>query len=303
MQWNDAYTESVYTFANTINTHEGGTHEEGFRAALTTVVNKYATREEAAQGEGRQALRRRHPRGPGRDHLGQAAASRSSRARPRPSSATPRRSRSCRRSATSGWPTGSSATRPRPRRSSPRRSRRPQARAAARKARELARRKGAAGDRRRCRASWPTASRPTRAQSELYIVEGDSAGGSAKSGRDSMFQAILPIRGKIINVEKARIDRVLKNTEVQALITALGTGIHDEFDLDQAALSQDRPDGRRRRRRPAHPHAAADAAVPLHAAADRGRPRLPGRSRRCTRSSGRKGDAGVTPTPTASATG
>ena len=107
------------------------------------------------------------------------------------------------------------------------------ARIAARKARDLARPQGPAGARWRCRASCATASPTTRRECEVFIVEGDSAGGSAEQGRDPRIQAILPIRGKILNVEKARIDKVLQNTEVQALITALGTGIHDEFDIDK----------------------------------------------------------------------
>ncbi|WP_029110551.1 DNA topoisomerase subunit B, partial [Mycobacterium sp. URHD0025] len=235
MQWNAGYSESVHTFANTINTHEGGTHEEGFRAALTGVVNKYAKDKkllkDSAKGhapnltgddirEGLAAVisvKVGEPQfeGQTKTKLGNAAI----------------RSfvqKVCHEQLTHWFEANpaeakvivtkvaSSA----------------QARVAARRARELVRRKSASeigglpGKLADCRSTDPS-------KSELYVVEGDSAGGSAKSGRDSMFQAILPLRGKIINVEKARIDRVLKNTEVQAIITALGTGIHDEFDLSK----------------------------------------------------------------------
>ena len=229
MQWNSSYNESVHSFANTINTHEGGTHEEGFRASLTTVVNKYAKEKKLLKDndpslsgedvrEGLAAIisiRLREPQfeGQTKGKLGNTDA------------------KSFVQKACNDWiadwfernPSEAKTIITKAVSSS-------QARAAARKARDLVRRKGALeigglpGKLADCRSTDP-------AKSELYIVEGDSAGGSAKSGRDSMFQAILPIRGKIINVEKARIDRVLRNTEVQSLITALGTGIHDEFDL------------------------------------------------------------------------
>ncbi|MGI8879140.1 MAG: DNA topoisomerase (ATP-hydrolyzing) subunit B [Jatrophihabitans sp.] len=228
MQWNDTYSESVHTFANTINTIEGGTHEEGFRSALTTVVNKWATDKKILKGdekltgddirEGLAAIvsiKLGEPQfeGQTKGKLGNSEA------------------KSFVQKACNEWladwfernpsegriivTKASSAAR---------------ARKAAQQARQIARRKGALdgvgmpGKLSDCRSTDPE-------RSELYIVEGDSAGGSAKSGRDSLYQAILPIRGKIINVEKARIDRVLKNTEVQSLITALGTGIHDDFDL------------------------------------------------------------------------
>jgi len=229
MQWNSSYNESVHSFANTINTHEGGTHEEGFRASLTSVVNRYATdkkllkeKDDKLSGEDVReglaaiiSIRLREPQfeGQTKGKLGNTEA------------------KSFVLKACNDWIAdwfernpGEAKTIISKAVSSA------QARAAARKARDLVRRKGALeigglpGKLADCRSTDPS-------RSELYIVEGDSAGGSAKSGRDSMFQAILPIRGKIINVEKARIDRVLRNTEVQSLITALGTGIHDDFDL------------------------------------------------------------------------
>jgi DNA gyrase subunit B len=230
MQWSAGYTESVYTFANTINTQEGGTHEEGFRASLTSIVNKYGEewglikkREDRLTGddvrEGLTAIvsvKIGEPQFEGQtktklgnteaktfvqkivnDKLGDWFAANPSEGRDIV--------RKCIDAAT--------------------------ARVAARKARELSRSRkgllegrGMPGKLADCQWTEPE-------KCELYIVEGDSAGGSAKGGRDSKFQAILPIRGKILNVEKSRIDRVLQNNEVQALITALGTGVHDEFDI------------------------------------------------------------------------
>jgi DNA gyrase subunit B len=231
MQWNQSYSESVYTFANTINTHEGGTHEEGFRAALTTVVNKYA--------RDKKLLKDKDDNLTGDDiREGLAAIVSIKLAEPQFEGQTKTKlgnteAKSFVQKATNEWLADWLERNPQEARviiskavSSS------QARMAARKARELVRRKGALeigglpGKLADCRSTDP-------GKSEVYIVEGDSAGGSAKSGRDSMFQAILPIRGKIINVEKARIDRVLKNTEVQSIITALGCGIHDDFDLSK----------------------------------------------------------------------
>ncbi|WP_044505580.1 DNA topoisomerase (ATP-hydrolyzing) subunit B [Gordonia sp. KTR9] len=232
MQWNATYSESVHTFANTINTHEGGTHEEGFRAALTLTVNKYAVekkfikdkKEDRLSGddirEGLAAVisvKVGDPQFEGQtktklgntevkgfvqrvcsEHLGHWL------------EANPAEAKTIIKKIVESQ----------------------RARMAARNARDLVRRKtatdigGLPGKLADCRSNDP-------GKCEVYIVEGDSAGGSAKSGRDSMYQAILPLRGKIINVEKARIDRVLKNTEVQSIITAFGTGIHDEFDISK----------------------------------------------------------------------
>lgn len=229
MQWNAGYSESVHTFANTINTHEGGTHEEGFRAALTSVVNKYA--------KDKKLLKEKDPNLSGEDiREGLAAVISVKVAQPQFEGQTKTKlgntevksfvQKICNEQLNHWFESNPAEAKIILNKA----VQSAQARLAARKARELVRRKSATdigglpGKLADCRSTDP-------AKSELYVVEGDSAGGSAKSGRDSMFQAILPLRGKIINVEKARIDRVLKNTEVQAIITALGTGIHDEFDL------------------------------------------------------------------------
>lgn len=232
MQYNDGYASNIYSFANNIHTYEGGTHESGFKAALTRVINDYAKKHQIIKEndgnlsgedvrEGLTAIISiKHPdpqfEGQTKTKLGNSEA----------------------RTITDALfsehfekfllenPTlarkivdkGLMAAR---------------ARMAARKARELTRRKNALeisslpGKLADCSSRDPEIS-------ELYIVEGDSAGGSAKQGRDRHFQAILPLKGKIINVEKSRLDRILSNNEVRAIITALGTGIGDDFDISKA---------------------------------------------------------------------
>ncbi|MEU6232012.1 DNA topoisomerase (ATP-hydrolyzing) subunit B [Kitasatospora sp. NPDC047058] len=228
MQWNSSYTEGVYSFANTIHTHGGGTHEEGFRAALTGLVNRYARdkkllreKDDNLSGEDiREGLtaiisvKLGEPQfeGQTKDKLGNTEAKTFVQKvvhehlndwldrNPNEAADIIRKSIQA-------------AT----------------ARVAARKARDLTRRKGLLesaslpGKLSDCQSKDP-------AECEIFIVEGDSAGGSAKQGRDPRIQAILPIRGKILNVEKARIDKVLQNAEVQALISAFGCGIQEDYD-------------------------------------------------------------------------
>ena len=235
MQWNAGYNESVYTFANTINTHEGGTHEEGFRAALTGAVNQYAKEQnllKPVKGNGKSEERLS-----GDDiregltaiisvKLAQPQFEGQTKTKLGNSEAKKFVQEMC-YAALKDW---LEANRVEARAIVNKGQDAQRARIAARAARDLTRRKGLLGGTglpgklADCQYTDPE-------RCELYVVEGDSAGGSAKGGRDSKFQAILPLRGKILNVEKARIDRVLKNTEVQAMIQALGTGIHDDFDI------------------------------------------------------------------------
>jgi DNA gyrase subunit B len=230
MQWNAGFSESVYTFANTINTQEGGTHEEGFRTALTSIVNKF--------GEEWGFIRKKEDRLTGDDvREGLTAIVSIKLTDPQFEGQTKTKlgntnvksftQKAVNEELTSWFEQNPTEGKDILRKSIDAAA----ARVAARKARDLSRNRkgllegrGMPGKLADCQWTEPE-------KCELYIVEGDSAGGSTKGGRDSRYQAVLPIRGKILNVEKARIDRVLQNNEVQALITALGTGVHDDFNI------------------------------------------------------------------------
>ena len=232
MQWTGSYKESVHSYANTINTHEGGTHEEGFRAALTSLVNRYARenkllrdKDDNLTGEDERegltaviSIKISEPQfeGQTKTKLGNSEAKSFTQREINDHMAdwfdrNPAVAKDVVRRAITAA----------------------QARMAARKARETTRRKGLLetssmpGKLKDCASKDPSIS-------EIYLVEGDSAGGSAVQGRDPNSQAILPLRGKILNVERARLDRALSNAEIQAMITAFGTGIGDDFDLEKA---------------------------------------------------------------------
>jgi len=232
LQWNTGYAESIHSFANTINTHEGGMHEEGLKKALTNVVNRYARnkgllkeKDDNLLGEDvREGLtaivsvKLRDPQFEGQTKTKLGNASMRSLVETTVNEHLMTWFEEHPGDAKRVVTKGSSAAK---------------ARLAAKQARDIARRKsfleggGLPGKLADCQLTDPGAC-------EIYIVEGDSAGGSAKQARDRASQAILPIRGKILNVEKARLHKVLENLEIQALITAIGTGIGEEFDLSKA---------------------------------------------------------------------
>ncbi len=232
MQWNSTYQESVFSFANNINTHEGGSHLSGFRSALTGTINKWARE----KGE----LKEKDPALSGEDiREGLTAVISAKLTNPQFEGQTKTKLGNPGMQGFVAQVVNAKLAEfleenPADARRIVRKAvQAAQARSAARKARDLTRRKSAL-ENSRLPGKLADCSVKDPSLAELFIVEGDSAGGSAKQGRDRHTQAILPLRGKILNVERARIDRVLANNEVQALITAIGTGIREEFDITSA---------------------------------------------------------------------
>ncbi len=232
LQYNDSYSENIYSYANNIHTHEGGTHESGFKSALTRIINDYARKTNALKDNDANLTG---------DDVREGLTAIISVKIPEPQFEGQTKTKLGNSEARSVVESLFSEKFQEFLDENPSVSRKivekalqaARAREAARKARELTRRKNALEV-----SSLPgklaDCSSRDASISELYIVEGDSAGGSAKQGRDRHFQAILPLRGKILNVEKARLDKILSNAEIRAIITALGTGIGDDFDIEKA---------------------------------------------------------------------
>ncbi|WP_420489665.1 DNA topoisomerase (ATP-hydrolyzing) subunit B [Neobacillus vireti] len=232
LQYNEGYTENIYSFANNIHTYEGGTHESGFKTALTRVINDYARKNGI--------FKESDPNLSGED-VREGITAIVSIKHPDPQFEGQTKTKLGNSEVRAITDTVFASTFDKFLLENPNVARKivdkglmaSRARLAAKKARELTRRKSALevsslpGKLADCSSKDPS-------ESELYIVEGDSAGGSAKQGRDRHFQAILPLRGKILNVEKARLDRILSNNEVRAMITAIGTGIGEDFDISKA---------------------------------------------------------------------
>ncbi|WP_396172099.1 DNA topoisomerase (ATP-hydrolyzing) subunit B [Aeromicrobium sp.] len=230
MQWNDSFSESVHTFANTINTHEGGTHEEGFRAALTTTVNRFA--------EANNLIKKKEDRLTGDDiREGLTAIISIKLEEPQFEGQTKTKLGNTEAKGfvqqvlndeLGAWlERNPSEGKTIIRKSIDAAA----ARVAARKARDLARNRKGFGSGGGLPGKLIDCSSRNPEECEIFVVEGNSAGGSARNGRNPATQAILPLRGKILNVEKARIDKIMQNTEVQAIISALGTGVHEDFDI------------------------------------------------------------------------
>ncbi|MDR6552318.1 DNA topoisomerase (ATP-hydrolyzing) subunit B [Paenibacillus qinlingensis] len=232
LQYNDSYTENIYSFANNINTHEGGTHESGFKSALTRILNDYARKNNSIKESDSNLSG---------DDVREGLAAIISVKIPEPQFEGQTKTK-LGNSEVRGIVESLFAEKLQEfleenpavaRKILEKGIQAARAREAARKARELTRRKSAL-EVSALPGKLADCSSKDASISEIYIVEGDSAGGSAKQGRDRHFQAILPLRGKILNVEKARLDRILSNTEIRAMITAFGTGISDDFDITKA---------------------------------------------------------------------